>query len=640
LIQNSGVINGGDGSFTYLWVKDTLAFPAAPGPNTILQTDYLPPNLKWKVSFKRTVKSSVCRDTSNSVKIIVDAPVTNTITLANVALDTIYSGQAPGQITGSSPTGGSGIAGDYSYKWYKSITGGPLKSEWTEIPGSILINISPGTLAQTTWFRRDVSSPSVAIRATYQSNKIKVVVLPAILNFDITASQSICSGKRPLILTGSVLSGGDGKYKFTWQDSTLLHAWQDISGFVKGDSANYKPSVLTSDAKYRRIVFSGKNYCGSETSKSVNIKVNTLPTGSITTNADTALCEGSKVRLKFHLTGASPWQVIYKENTTQNTLSNISGTDPVILVGPVTTAALATFNYSLFEVKDQNNCIATSLSGTRKADVYKVPVANAGPAADTVCGPTVSLTAIPSVGTGTWTYPTAVVTSTPNNTSVTLSIDSLYAGRNITHKFIWKELNWQCASKDSIYITFDKRAGPVNAGNDTTLFSFDNIFHTVADPVLVGSGEWSVLEGSGDFDDPYSNATVIKNMASDFNRYLWKVTNNLCSGEDIVQVRVVDIFVPQGFSPNGDDVNNTFIITGLDLPNQNAEFKVLNGAGAEVFSTSNINGQVWTDWDGKNSKGLDLSEGTYYYLLKLTSAGDAGTGTVFKKSGFIIIKRY
>ena len=69
---------------------------------------------------------------------------------------------------------------------------------------------------------------------------------------------------------------------------------------------------------------------------------------------------------------------------------------------------------------------------------------------------------------------------------------------------------------------------------------------------------------------------------------------------------------------------------------QIAELSILNGAGTVVFTTTNRDGQEWVDWDGRNNKGIELPEGTYYYLLKLTTSEKR----VFKESGFIELKRY
>jgi len=96
-------------------------------------------------------------------------------------------------------------------------------------------------------------------------------------------------------------------------------------------------------------------------------------------------------------------------------------------------------------------------------------------------------------------------------------------------------------------------------------------------------------------------------------------------------------FIPQGFSPNGDSYNNEFRIEGLHLSeNQIGELTVLNGAGTVVYSTTNRDGQEWVDWDGKNNKGIELPDGTYYYLFKLITQDNK----VIKKSGFIELKRY
>jgi gliding motility-associated-like protein len=104
----------------------------------------------------------------------------------------------------------------------------------------------------------------------------------------------------------------------------------------------------------------------------------------------------------------------------------------------------------------------------------------------------------------------------------------------------------------------------------------------------------------------------------------------------MVNINVLSLVIPGGISPNGDNTNDSLIINGLDLSNQVVELTIVNGAGTQVFSTSNNNGDRWRNWDGKSSGGVDLPEGTYYYLLKVTSSK---TGLVVPKSGFIILRR-
>lgn len=162
----------------------------------------------------------------------------------------------------------------------------------------------------------------------------------------------------------------------------------------------------------------------------------------------------------------------------------------------------------------------------------------------------------------------------------------------------------------------------------------------IASPLKTSDGQkgaWTTVNGSGSFDNPASNQAVVSNLSKGTNTFLWTVENGKCSVGDQVKLSVYEIEIPEGFSPNNDPggYNNKFIIKGLDMVDQIVDLTILNGAGSEVFSTSNRSGQKWTDWDGTNSKGLDLPEGTYYYLLNISSADG-----VIKKSGFVILKRY
>jgi gliding motility-associated-like protein len=178
---------------------------------------------------------------------------------------------------------------------------------------------------------------------------------------------------------------------------------------------------------------------------------------------------------------------------------------------------------------------------------------------------------------------------------------------------------------------------PIFAGDDQEIYSIERTTRLNADPVIPAEeGFWTVLAPmTGIIDNSSSNNAEVRNLSEGENLFLWTVTNGPCKLEDSVKILLYEDFIPQGFSPNADFINDKFIIEGLNLTDQLAELIIVNGAGTEVFSTSNQGGE-FEEWDGKNSKGIDLPEGTYYYLLKVTSK----IGQVFKKSGFIVLKRY
>ncbi|HKG08286.1 MAG TPA: gliding motility-associated C-terminal domain-containing protein [Pedobacter sp.] len=75
---------------------------------------------------------------------------------------------------------------------------------------------------------------------------------------------------------------------------------------------------------------------------------------------------------------------------------------------------------------------------------------------------------------------------------------------------------------------------------------------------------------------------------------------------------VVDIMIPNVFTPNGDNKNETFMIPGLNKYEAN-ELTIMNRWGATVYQKKGYQ----NDWTGDS-----LSEGTYYYLLKVKVAGN------------------
>ena len=84
------------------------------------------------------------------------------------------------------------------------------------------------------------------------------------------------------------------------------------------------------------------------------------------------------------------------------------------------------------------------------------------------------------------------------------------------------------------------------------------------------------------------------------------------------------IFIPNGFSPNADGINDTFGVEGARA-NVDYEIQIVNRWGELIFVSSDI----FETWDGSFA-GKPVIEGTYFYFIDLAG---------FKYKGFIELKR-
>ncbi|MEI7831117.1 MAG: gliding motility-associated C-terminal domain-containing protein, partial [Prolixibacteraceae bacterium] len=90
------------------------------------------------------------------------------------------------------------------------------------------------------------------------------------------------------------------------------------------------------------------------------------------------------------------------------------------------------------------------------------------------------------------------------------------------------------------------------------------------------------------------------------------------------------LFIPEGFSPNGDGINDYFVITGAEK--YVVTLRVFNRWGNKVFECE----QYKNDWDGVSNVGMlignHLPGGTYYCTVSLNNGSN-------EKIGFITLKR-
>jgi gliding motility-associated-like protein len=79
--------------------------------------------------------------------------------------------------------------------------------------------------------------------------------------------------------------------------------------------------------------------------------------------------------------------------------------------------------------------------------------------------------------------------------------------------------------------------------------------------------------------------------------------------DEFVNTQIVQI--PSGFTPDGDHINDTFIIPALDQYTK-IELKIFNRYGQSVYESLNYN----NDWDGTSSyNSMELPDDTYFYIL-------------------------
>ncbi|MCK6610256.1 MAG: HYR domain-containing protein [Bacteroidia bacterium] len=191
---------------------------------------------------------------------------------------TICSGTAPAQLTGSTPTGGNET---FTYTWLKSTTN--AVNGFTAIPSSNTVNYTSPALTQTTWFRRYVvsgahSDTSAAIKITVGDTIRPVVVarnltvyLNASGNASITAAQADSASADNCGIQSRALSTSS----FTCANlgsNTVRLLVTDLAG--NKDSANFtvlvmdtvKPVVITQN----RTVYLNASGNASLTASQIN----------------------------------------------------------------------------------------------------------------------------------------------------------------------------------------------------------------------------------------------------------------------------------------------------------------------------------------------------------------------------------
>jgi gliding motility-associated-like protein len=617
--------------------------------------NYDPPALLTTTWYRREVSSGSCVAISGEVKMTVLPAILNNSILSapqDICYGTTFI-NLTATTTATTPALGGGD-NSYRFKWMSNInTGGWITAAGTSNQSAYNPVEQAERIPSNEYdFKRIVFSGNDDV-CQDTSDVIHLRDYPHITGNTLTSgNQAICSGTAPVSISGSAPSGGSGTYVYLWEQSTDGGvSWGSTTGV--NTQAAYQPPVLTVTTRFRRSVISSP--CTSVSNSIIITVTPQISNNNISLTGGgsegTTICQ-SQTPPRFIGTSVSGGSGTYLYSWEQST---DGGTTWTAASGANTLAAYqapaltVTTRYRRMVISTPCTDPGNTLNITVLPQIANNAISSAQTAVCANTAPGLITGSSPTGGSGSYTYlweqslngGSIWSVATGTNTSINYQPPVLSAPVRYRRKVASGSGNCCTSTSDVLILSINPEPqSTVYAGADASIYSLEKNYtmNATAPNVTGETGLWTVSEPMTAVIDNLSDGKAeVTNLSTGSNLFIWTISNGLCTLDDSVYIDLLTDFIPQGFSPNGDGWNNTFIIEGLNLSDQQiAELTILNGAGMVVYATSNRDGQEWADWDGKNQKGNDLPEGTYYYLLKIITQEKK----VIKKSGFIVLKRY
>ena len=186
---------------------------------------------------------------------------------------------------------------------------------------------------------------------------------------------------------------------------------------------------------------------------------------------------------------------------------------------------------------------------------------------------------------------------------------------------------------DSVIVTqLSITALPIAVASSNSPVCVNEAINLNAETLFGASYSWTGPNGYSSTDQ---NSVINTALITDMGNYSLTVSADGCSSLPSTLMVVVnkcldpDFYIPEGFSPNGDNINDLFVITGIENFTSN-KFVIFNRWGNKVFEANNYQ----NTWDGKSTLGItiggdELPVATYFYVLDLDDGSDVYKGTIY-----------
>ena len=389
----------------------------------------------------------------------------------------------------------------------------------------------------------------------------------------------------------------DGPITFCEGGSVTLTS-SSANGYSWSNGATTQSITVTSTGDYKVTVTDANGCSGS--SDIIHVEVNSAVVVSVTANGPVEFCEGASVTLTANASNAASYQWYLNGDA----IAGANGTSIV-----VTNAG----DYYVVATT-QNGCTGTS--PITLVHVGEVPNAYAG-MDEIICpGESVTLTATGGENflwsNGATTQSISV--SPEEATDYTVSVSNPFCGQT--------DVDTVSVSVAELPIAAIHASDNPSLGNPV---NFTDV-----------SGDNSIVSWFWDFGDGNSAATQNTHHTYDFEdvfTVILTVENQYgCSASDTVEVEVEQIIlIPNIITPNNDGFNDALGVKNNGVDDYG--ITIFNRWGQIVYEREarEIN------WDGRTNSGVELEEGTYFYILKVNNpSGSLGS---WEQTGFITLVR-
>lgn len=324
----------------------------------------------------------------------------------------------------------------------------------------------------------------------------------------------------------------------------------------------------------------------------------------------TAGADNADIDVFYDQAADGPWDGLAKWNSPTAALWNN--------MGAVTVTTAATYN--------DNKKIAWSDFSNSPYILSRAKLADPVFACTDVCinstGNIFTASGAPAGSTYVWTTPLGTTITSGNGTS-TITVDWGTTGGPI----IVMDTNSVGCFSDPVSCIVNVSTPPT-AAFDTASSGFTYSF---SDLSTGGATTWLWDFGDGS-SSTSQNPSHLYTSNGPQTVCLTAGNSNGCT-DSVCFVIDVDVFefinIPNVFTPDGDGVNDQFYINSSGFKEFGIE--IYNRWGLKVFEA----GSATIKWDGRSTAGVELSDGTYYYILTAVSV----TNKDYSTKGFINLMR-